>query len=103
MDLRPLLSASPLEDLIRIDLGLEGDWSASVRVAWTRAHGTQRLDGRQLEHSSFKPSLELYFVDGWIGMHCYRRVADKYVLDVELLKSVIELVEATVRDELRPG
>jgi len=99
MDLLPLLSACRLDDLKRIDLGLEGDWSATVQVAWTRADGTLNLDEHRLEHEAFKPSLELYFDNGWIGLHCFRTIGSTNVLDVALLKRVVDTVEAALAAE----
>ena len=96
MELRPLLAACQLDDLTRIDLGLEGDWSESVQVAWTRDAGSQHVNRQRVEHPSFKPSLELYFKDGWIGLHCFRRVGDKNLLDEVLLEELIGLVETLI-------
>jgi hypothetical protein len=99
MDLPPLLSACRLEDLTRIDVGLEGDWSTTVQVAWTRADGSLNPEEHRLEHEAFKPSLELYFDNGWIGLHCSRRVGGMNVLDVSFLKRVIDTVEAALAAE----
>ena len=96
MEILPLLSACELDDLTRIDVGLEGDWSRTVQVAWTREGRSQVLDTQRLEHASFRPSLELYFKDGWLGLHCFRRCNRKNVLDEEALARVINLVEAAL-------
>jgi hypothetical protein len=94
MDLLPILSSCNLDELKRIDVGLEGNWSPTVSVAWSRNDGSIALDHPVLEHSTFKPSLELYFDNGWIGFHCFRRIGDMNVLDDELLNRVIQKVEA---------
>lgn len=101
MDLIPLLSACRLDDIARIDIGLEGDWSNTVQVVWTRNDGALSLEEPLLEHGSFKPSLELYFDNGWIGLHCFRRVGDKNVPDVALLKRVIGTVETALDAEAK--
>ena len=99
MDLLRLLSACKLDDFTRIDVGLEGDWSATVQAAWTRTDGSLNLVEHRLEHEAFKPSLELYFDNGWIGLHCFRRVGGMNVLDVALLKHVIGAVETALDAE----
>ncbi len=99
MELLPLLSACRLEALQRIDVGLEGDWSPTVRVVWTREAGSQQPERLVREHAAFKPSIELYFADGWIGLHCFRRAGGRNVLDEELLQTVIEQVEKTIACE----
>ena len=93
MELLPLLSVCPLSDLTRIDVGLEGDWSSTVATVWTCEQG--RLGSARIiqDHEDFKPSLELYFTDGWIGLHCFRRVGHVNVLDEERLERVIADVE----------
>ena len=99
MELLPLLSACQLDDLLRIDVGLEGDWSTTVRTMWTRADGLLKPAGVVREHAFFKPSLELYFSNGWIGLHCFRRLGSSYVLDEEFLKRVIDRVETALAAE----
>ena len=93
MDLPPLLSACPLADLTRIDVGLEGDWSPTVTTVWTREGGRLGFADVAREHEFFKPSLELYFTDGWIGLHCFHRTGNVNVLDEERLERVISDVE----------
>ncbi len=96
MDLLPLLSACPLEDLSRIDVGLEGDWSPTVTTVWTRENGRLGLADAVREHDIFRPCLELYFVDAWIGLHCFGRVGKANVLDETFLERVIRDVEAAM-------
>ena len=96
MELRPLLSTCPLDELTRIDFGLEGNWSPTVTTVWTRESGRQGQTDVVREHEFFKPSLELYFVDGWIGLHCFSRVGNANVFDEDLLEHVIDDVEAAI-------
>ena len=96
MELRSLLSACPLEDLTRIDVGLEGDWSPTVRTVWTRDGGRSGFSDVAREHRSHKPSVELYFVDGWIGLHCFRRIGNVNVLDETMVERVIDDVENAI-------
>jgi hypothetical protein len=96
VELLPLLSACPLADLTRIDVGLEGDWSPTVTTVWTREGGRLSLTDVARVHESFKPSLELYFVDAWIGLHCFRRVGNTNVFDEDFLEKVVNDVESAI-------
>ena len=96
MELPRLLSACPLADLMRIDVGLEGDWSGSVTTVWSRANGWQGLSRVVRGHEKFKPSLELYFIGGWIGLHCFNRVGKTNVLDEAFLQRVVLQVEKAI-------
>ena len=96
MDLLALLSAVPLEKLMRIDVGLEGDWSPTVTTVWTRVDGRLGLSDVVREHELFKPSVELYFVGGWIGLHCCCRDGKVNVFDESLVERVIDDVEAAI-------
>ena len=99
MDIIPLLSACQLGDLKRIDVGLEGDWSPTVEVFWTREAGVLNRSDIVLQHVSYKPSLEVYFENGWIGLHCFRRAAGRNVLDRALLQRIVDAVEAALAAE----
>ena len=96
MELPALLSACSLDDLTKIDVGLEGDWSPTVTTVWTRQDG--RLDQTDVvrEHESCKPSIEICFVGGWIGLHCFHRDGNVNVLDESLVERVIDDVEAAI-------
>lgn len=96
MEILPLLSACPLDDLARIDVGLEGNWSPTVTTVWSRKDGLLDLSEVVKEHERFKPSLELYFSDGWIGLHCFRREDEGNLFDEDLLRSVVQNVEAAL-------
>jgi len=96
MELSALLSACSLDHLTRIDVGLEGDWSPTVTTVWTRNDGRLGLAEVVREHESFRPSVELYFVGGWIGLHCCNWDGQKHLLDESLVERVISDVEAAV-------
>lgn len=96
MDLPALLSACPLADLTRIDVGLEGDWNPTAQPVWTRQGGWLGLAEAAREHERFKPSLELYFTDGWIGLHCFRRRGSMNVLDEERLERIVRDVAGAI-------
>lgn len=103
MELQPLLSACDIDDLDRIDVGLEGSWSQSVCTVWTRGGGWIGTQAAVKEHAIFKPSVELYFSNGWIGLHCFRRQGDSNVLDEPHLEQIVSRVEAALRDSTRQG
>jgi hypothetical protein len=77
----------------RIDLGLEGDWSPTVRCVWDPASGFRGW-GTLETNRLHRPCLELYLSDGWIGVHCFRLIEDRYEFDQERAMAIIEYVEA---------
>ena len=82
-----------LNDLTRIDAGLEGDWSSSVQTVWTRAGGHRGFYDVVRQHETCRPSIELYFRDSWLGCHCYRRVDNVNVFDEAKASRLIDEVE----------
>lgn len=86
------LTGVAVADIVRIDAGLEGDWSGTVTPIWTRADGFVGFPDGGLRHARFRPSLELYFEGGWIGIHCYRVVDGYCILDEERARTVVEHV-----------
>ena len=96
MNLKQLLSVCSLADLTRIDVGLEGDWNSSARTVWTRQNRILDVSEAPDGHEDFKPSIELYFSDGWIGLHCFCRRESMNVLDRERLEAVVSEVEAAI-------
>ena len=97
MELQPMLAACETSDVDRIDVGLEGSWSQSVCTVWNRRDGWLGMTGVTREHSDFKPSVELYFSDGWIGLHCFQRLENSYVLDDSRLEQIVSEVELVLR------
>jgi hypothetical protein len=92
-----ILEGLRLDGLVRIDAALEGDWNPTVRTVWTRDAGRRTPDEPLPSHPSFKPSLELYFDDHWVGIHCYRCIDGRNVFDGELAQAVIGFIEAKLR------
>ena len=82
-------------DLVdHIELGLEGDWSATVRTVWSRDQAFLGFDGPATEHTDFRPAPELYLADGWIGVHRFRFEDGRYVLDRAKAEALIEHVRS---------
>ncbi len=77
-------------------MALEGDWSPTVHTIWTREHGTLGFAAATRSHPINKPSLELYFTDSWVGIHCFTRTAGQIVFDEELASRIIEYVESQI-------
>ena len=96
-NLPPVISEISLTGLRRIDVSLEGDWSARVTSVWTREAGLIGFSGVARQHSIHKPSLELYFADYWVGCHCFRRVRGQNVFDEEKARRIIGHIEDTLR------
>ena len=92
-----ILTEVSLDRLVRIDAALEGDWSPSVVTVWSREDGFVGFESVASRHPTFKPGIELYFEDTWVGIHCYRRVDDENIFDTELARSVIEYVQRFLR------
>lgn len=78
---------------LRIDVGLEGDWSGTVRTLWTPGHRGRDLHPPLLAHPQFRPCVEIYLRDGWWGIHCFRHHNGHYVFDAEKAIAIIRFVE----------
>ena len=96
MELHVLLSACPMDDLTRVDVGLEGDWSPTVTTVWARDKGRLGFAEVVREHESFIPSVELYFSGGWIGLHCFRHDGSVNVFDEGLAERIIDDIEVAI-------
>jgi hypothetical protein len=88
-----LIARLALDDLVRIDVGLEGDWSPSVATVWTRGHGMSGFDAAPRGHHEHIRSVELIFPEHWVGMRCFVRKADRNAFDERLARTIVELVE----------
>lgn len=80
------------EDILRIDLGLEGDWSNTVVTVWSRRQGLVGFSHAIASHPNYKPSLEFYCRDSWLGIHCCVRKNGMYILDEIYAARLIEYV-----------
>lgn len=98
----PVLSEISFTGLRRIVLSLEGDWNARVRPVWTREAGFLGFSGVARQHPEYKPSLELYFEDYWVGCHCFRRVHGQNEFDEEKARQMIDHVEDKLRGSAPP-
>jgi len=82
-----------LKNLIRIDAALEGNWNPTTTAIWTRKNGFIGFSKAKKSHRVFKPSIELYFKDSWIGIRCFKRIKNKNVFNEKLAMSIINFVE----------
>jgi len=80
----------------RIDVALEGDWSPTVVTVWLREQGLIGFSEVTRSHPKNKPSLELYFKDSCLGIHCFYRIDGQNVFDEEFSTRIIEYVERTL-------
>ena len=90
---RALLEGIPLDGILRIDVGLEGDWSGSVVTVWTRDWGLVGFDQVVRSHSDHRPSAEFYFDGAWVGVHCFRIEEGRNVFDEDLALELVRQVE----------
>ncbi len=83
-----------LEDILRIDVALEGDWNRTVVTVWNRGEEEPDFSRVAREHEEFRPSVELYFPGRWLGLHCYRREDGRNRFDEERARKwVMEVVD----------
>ncbi len=92
-ELPKILKEISLQDLQRIDVALEGDWSSTVVTVWSRERGRHGFSEIVRSHPIYKPSLELCFEDTWVGLHCFKRIDYQNVFDEELALEIIGHVE----------
>jgi hypothetical protein len=64
-----LIKKIPLKCIKRIDIALEGNWNPTVTTVWTRKDGFVGFSKVRKQHIKYKPSIELYFDDCWVGIH----------------------------------
>lgn len=88
-----------LHDIDRIDVSLEGDWSPNVVTVWSRKKGFFGFSGITCSHPTFKPSLELYFKNSWLGIHCFRKAGDQNVFDEEFALDIVKYIEKRLKPE----
>jgi hypothetical protein len=79
-----------LTDLLRIDIGLEGNWAETVTTVWTREGGFRGFASAARQHRTYRPSIELVFSEGWIGLRCDRQAGSLYVLDEQVAREIID-------------
>ncbi len=92
-----ILQHIPLSGILRIDVGLEGNWSSTVVTVWFRDSGNIDFSKVIRSHPSHKPSLELYFQGAWLGIHCYSCKKGKNVFNEHFARKVIDYVEENLR------
>ena len=89
--------AIPIDNILRIDIGLEGDWSSTAVTVWTRDNGLLGFDEITRSHAINKPSLEFYYGDSWLGIHCFQRDEEKNFFDEELARKIIQFIESNMQ------
>ena len=92
-EIRGLVEELSLEELVRIDAALEGDWSHSVTTVWTRKRGLLGFGRVPTGHPEHVPSIELMFPNYWVGVRCFVRDREQNAFDETLARAVVDLVE----------
>jgi len=85
-----------LNQVVRIDLGLEGAWSETVVCVWDPEHAFSGVPTDFPARRELRPALELYLPDGWIGIQCAMEVDAVYSVDVERVRRIAERVAEAV-------
>lgn len=93
-DIPLILEQISLEQIQRIDIALEGDWNRTQVTVWTKDKGLKNFIKVIRSHHEFKPSLELYFEGGWLGLHCFNRIKGKNFFDEKFARQIIAYVES---------
>ena len=99
MDVDPIevIRKIDIERIKRVDVALEGNWNRTVTTVWDRKVGFKDFSKVKKSHARYKPSIELYFHDYWIGVHCYRRKKGKNVFDDRLALKIISYIDFRLR------
>jgi hypothetical protein len=88
------LRAVPVDRVVRIDAGLEGQWSETVTAVWTPKADVVDLSDVVHSHPKYRPALELYLDDCWIGVPCSVFQGGEHRLDEEKARRLIEYVSS---------
>lgn len=87
-----VLEKIALKDLTRIDAALEGNWNPTVTTVWTKKDGFIGFSKVKKSHGTFKPSIELYFKDSWIGIHCFKQMNNTNVFDEKFAMGILDFI-----------
>ncbi|MFC1615890.1 hypothetical protein ACFL21_02010 [Patescibacteria group bacterium] len=85
-----------LQDILRIDYALEGDWDKTLEVIWKKNKGLINFDKIIKSHKTFQPTIELFFEDHFLGIMCYKETKDGYIFDEEKAKVIIQYIEKNI-------
>ena len=88
------LRVMPVDRVIRIDVGLEGNWSETVRQVWSQSTGLTGFEQVARSHFEYRPALELCLAEGWIGIPCFQVLSGQNVLDEAKARRLVEYVES---------
>ena len=92
-DIPSIVREISLDGIQRVVAALEGYWNPTMVTVWTRDKGALGFSTVTLTHSTFKPSLELYFENAWLGIHCFNRINGENVFDEEFAVKLLEYVQ----------
>ena len=89
---RLLIDALQRFDVLRIDAGLEGAWSETVRAIYTPDRGWLGATLDDLTHARFKPCVEVYFEGFWLGLPAFECSAGINRIDEKETRRIADLV-----------
>lgn len=92
-----LLHQISWDDILRIDVGLEGNWNPTVVTVWEKGSRNRNYSQVAKPEGKCRPSIELYFPDRWIGIHCYIEDDGKLLFDTDLANQIIDFVESKIK------
>ncbi|MFC1534186.1 hypothetical protein ACFL7M_12560 [Thermodesulfobacteriota bacterium] len=93
-DIPMIVREISLNGIQRVVAALEGDWNPTMVTVWTCNKGKFGFSKVTRTHSIYKPSLELYFENVWLGIHCFNRINGENVFDEKFALQILEYVEA---------
>jgi hypothetical protein len=85
------------QNIQRIDAALEGNWKDTVVTVWLYDKGFIGFEKVIKQHHSFKPSIELYFLDTWVGIHCFKKSDKMNIFDEEYAMAIIKFIEDKIK------
>jgi hypothetical protein len=92
--IRELVGPLPLDRMLRIDVVVDtGRWRRTVRTIWSSDKRSWDIRGIGHGYEIFDWSLELVFDDYWVGLRCSRPASGQRVLDFDVVRELIEIVE----------
>lgn len=91
-----ILEQINIDTIKRVDVALEGNWSNTVVTVWNANEGFIGFDKAIKSHRNLKPSIELYFTNTWIGIHCFRMEKNLNIFDEQYALNIINFIEEKI-------
>ena len=98
-DIPMIVREVSINGIQRVVAALEGDWNPTMVTVWMRDRGMLGFTDVIRTHPILKPSLELYFEDSWLGIHCFNRSDGVNVFDEEYAVFIINYIETNIESD----